>query len=372
MSLRNGTFRNQLKETLGYAFNGGPGICNIAITNACNATCDFCNYARNKDFVTEKIMVEIEETCRALDVLYAKGIRYLTFSGGEPMLHPQLTDMVAHAVETGIKPSVCTNGSTLSSKTIDALREAGLKTLYISIDASSAREHELNRGLRGVCGKIEAANVELHRVGIECVASVTINKLIKDYGRLLSFLQELKFRAVTFSYPKRTLGSPSLAFSKDSYLVNYNTDDLMSTFENIISLKRRFHIQNPKESLTEMVRFLKRENQLFPCFGGYKYFFVDWNLDVYRCDFWPSKMCSIEQFLDTPLIRDHCTRCMSDCYRDSSVMLHFAVCLSDAISHLKQGHPTRAVTALFARSNARSIKALIEEWSLMSKLAHFG
>ena len=369
--MQNGSFKEQLKEALGYVVNGGPGICNIAITNVCNATCDFCNYARNKGFVAEKVMVGVEEACRALDVLYARGIRYLTFSGGEPMLHPQLTDMVAHAVETGIKPSVCTNGSTLSSKTIGALKEAGLRTLYISIDASSAREHELNRGLHGVCGRIEAANVELHRVGVKSVASVTINKLIKDYGRLLSFLRELKFRAVTFSYPKRALGSPSLVFSEDSYLVDYNTDELVSAFENIISLKRHFDIQNPMESLTEMVRFLKRQNQLFPCFGGYKYFFVDWNLDVYRCDFWPSKMCSIEQFLDTPLIRDHCTRCMSDCYRDSSVMLHFAVCLSDAISHLKQGHPTRAATALFARSNARSIKALIEEWSLMSKLAHF-
>ena len=43
-------------------------------------------------------------------------------------------------------------------------------------------------------------------------------------------------------------------------------------------------------------------------------------------------------FCKTPLVRDGCTACIADCYRDSSVMLHFAVSLGDALDCLSQGH----------------------------------
>lgn len=348
---------------------GGPGVCNIAITNACNARCDFCNYAYDKPFVTKKVMVDFQELCGAIGILYERGIRYLTFLGGEPFLHPRLLDMVAYAVEMGMRSSICTNGFLLTPRMIRELKSSGLQTLFISIDAASSQEHEENRGLPGVCGRIREANHALKGLGIKTVASVTINRLVKDYAHLLRFLQELGFETVTFSYPKRVLGSSSLVFSETSPLVDYTPEELIAAFEEIKRLKGQFRILNPGESLVEMVRFLKKEPQRFPCFGGYKYFFLDWNLDVYRCDFWPTKMGSIYEFRETPFIRDKCTLCMSDCYRDSSVLLHVAVSLGDAIGHLKQGHPVKAMRALLTRSNAQSLKALIQEWGTVKDLA---
>ena len=49
---------------------GGPSCCNIAVTNVCNATCDFCNYAKDKDFVTEKKWLDPERLTRSLDILH--------------------------------------------------------------------------------------------------------------------------------------------------------------------------------------------------------------------------------------------------------------------------------------------------------------
>ncbi|MFN3476720.1 MAG: radical SAM protein [Candidatus Methylomirabilales bacterium] len=363
---------NRFKEMGQLLAKGGPGVCNIAITNACNARCDFCNYAYDKPFVQQKAMVGFQELCEAIDVLYERGIRYLTFSGGEPLLHPRLKEMVAYAVGKGMRPSICTNGFLLTPRMIRDLKESGLKTLIISIDAASAKEHEENRGLPGVCARIKEANGELKRLSIKTVASVTINRLIKEYARLLLFLKELGFETATFSYPKRALGSSSLVFSETSSLIDYTPEELIKAFEEIKGLKGRFSILNPGESLSEMVRFLKKEEQLFPCFGGYKYFFLDWNLDLYRCDFWPTKMGSIYEFRDTPFIRDNCTLCMSDCYRDSSVLLHFAVSLGDTIGHLKRGELARAMRTILTRSNARSVKALVQEWGTFRRLAKRG
>jgi hypothetical protein len=74
----------QVRDTLRLLPHGGPGVCNIAVTNVCNAKCDFCNYARDKNFVNERVWIDYDKLCQAIDILYDRGIRYLTFSGGEP------------------------------------------------------------------------------------------------------------------------------------------------------------------------------------------------------------------------------------------------------------------------------------------------
>ena len=199
--------RNRFFDTVDMVAHGGPVICNIAVTNLCNARCDFCNYAVDKKRVQQGKLMGYDDYRHAIDILYARGVRYLTLSGGEPFLHPRLYDMVAYAVRKGIRPSVCTNGSRLSPEAVKALRRSGLKTLIVSIDAPSEEAHEKNRGLPGVCGRIRESNRLLDRLSMECVASVTISRLVNNYDRLAVFLQDLGFRTVTFSYPKRSVGS---------------------------------------------------------------------------------------------------------------------------------------------------------------------
>ncbi len=134
-------------------------------------------------------------------------------------------------------------------------------------------------------------------------------------------------------------------------------------------LKRRFAVLNPAESLSEMIRFVRKEKQIFPCFGGSKYFYLDYRMDVYRCDFWATRMCSIWEFANAPDIRDGCTQCMSVCYRDSSVLLHFPVSLGDALGLARRGRLWAAARTLATASNRRSIKALSQEWRTLKTLA---
>lgn len=369
MSFRAGL--HQIQDMAQLVAQGGPGVCNISVTNICNARCDFCNYAYDKPFVTEKRLVDFAAMCRALDILYDRGVRYLTFSGGEPFLHPRLQDMVAHAEQKGMRSSVVTNGFLLNPRTIEEMKQSGLKTMFISIDAATEKEHEENRGLPGVCARIQTANQELRRLGVRTVASVTISRLIRNYEDLIRFLDKLGFDTVTFSYPKKALHSSSLVYS-DSSLVDFTSQELAEHLEEIRRLKTRFAILNPAESLSEMQRFLRQEEQIFECYGGYRYFFLDSKFDVYRCDYLPTKLGSIEEFATAPLIRDNCTQCMSTCYRDSSVLLHFAVSIGDALGNARKGKLGRVFGNLFTRSNARSVKALVQEWSTLRKLAKRG
>jgi len=349
--------------------NGGPNVCNIAVTNVCNATCDFCNYAKDKPFVGEKKWLDFDRTCNAFDILYDRGIRYVVFSGGEPLLHPRIADLVREAGRRGMRPALVTNGSPLTDRNIAALADAGLKTLFISIDAPEAIAHEQNRGLPDVCAKIAHANPILKSHGIKTVASVTINRLIDDFESLFDFLKQLGFETVTFTYPKRSLGSGSLVFSDTSSLIDFSTPELIERLQSLQRKKATFGILNPAESLAEMVRFLRREKQNFPCYGGYKYFFMDVNFDVYRCDYWGTKMCSIEEFAQAPLIRDDCTKCMSVCYRDSSVFFNFPVAIGDALRLVAKGRLLAAFSRMNNRSARKSLASLLGEWRTLRKLA---
>jgi len=62
-----------------------PAICDVSVTNVCNAACDFCGFARDK-FAGPRRYIDPAEFSRALPVLRRRRIRYMTFQGGEPLV----------------------------------------------------------------------------------------------------------------------------------------------------------------------------------------------------------------------------------------------------------------------------------------------
>jgi len=129
-----------------------------------------------------------------------------------------------------------------------------------------------------------------------------------------------------------------------------------------------FPVVNPTESLTEMQRHLRGEHERFGCLGGHKYFYLDWNLNLYRCHFWEKPMCNIYEFDQSKLIRDGCTRCMIDCYRDPSVLQFVAISVSDAWNNLKKGKLLSAAKSVFDSRNLTSLKAVWEDRKWIGKV----
>lgn len=348
---------------------GGPAICNIAVTNSCNATCEFCNFAHDKNKVGTLRWIDADRFAAALDILYARDIRYINFFGGETLLHPRLPDLVATAVRKGMGAIVITNGWLLP-KRLDELARAGLRTVAISIDSARMEEHETNRGLKGLGRRIVEANARMKTLGMQSFAQVTISRLVNDYRALIPALRELGFSALTFSYPQNTaLGSTTLAWSGDSKLVNFAPDELVRAFDAADALRAEFPVNNPRPSIRDMQRHLRGEPEHFECYAGYKSFYMDWNFDIWRCDRWAEPMCSVWDFAQTPLIRDKCTACIADCYRDSSVMLHFAVSLGDAFDQFARGEIWAALKTMANRRNFESLGAIMANAKV---LAHRG
>ena len=348
-----------LREVLAH---GGPGYLQFAITNICNADCDFCGFARSKFDPRARRSVTLQEAKDVIDIALKNHVGYLLFVGGEPMVHRDLRAMVRYAAERGIHPMICTNGGLWTEENMRGLVNDGLSSVIMSIDAHDVAKHEKNRGLPDVCRKIQRANEFFQAAGVQTTASITASRLIDDYDKLPAFLETLGFKSCTFSYPLTSLASSYLSFS-DSGLVNFSKNELIELFEKIKQMKVRsgYAVVNPTESLIEMQRHLRGEKEKFGCLGGHKYFYLDWHLNLYRCHYWETPMCNVYDWDESKLIRDGCTRCMIDCYRDPSVLQFVAISASDAWNNLKRGRFGAAARNVFDSRNLISLKAVWED-----------
>src|SRR6266516_2754753 len=104
-------------------------LAHIIPMRRCNLACGYCNeYAHNSKPVPLDVMK------RRIDKLAELGTSIVTISGGEPMMHPQLDDIIRHIRSRGIIAGLISNGYYFTPDRIKRLNDAGLEYLQISID----------------------------------------------------------------------------------------------------------------------------------------------------------------------------------------------------------------------------------------------
>jgi MoaA/NifB/PqqE/SkfB family radical SAM enzyme len=106
-----------------------PILAQIIPIRRCNLACTYCN-----EFDKDSDPVPTEEMLKRIDKLCSLGTSIITFSGGEPTLHPDLDLLIRRARKGGAITTVITNGYLLVPERIERLNDAGLDYLQISID----------------------------------------------------------------------------------------------------------------------------------------------------------------------------------------------------------------------------------------------
>jgi MoaA/NifB/PqqE/SkfB family radical SAM enzyme len=106
-----------------------PFLAHIIPIRRCNLACEYCN--EYDDFSKA---VPTEEMFRRVDKLGDLGTSAVTISGGEPLLHPELDEIIRRIRKNGMISGLITNGYLLVAERIERLNRAGLEWLQISID----------------------------------------------------------------------------------------------------------------------------------------------------------------------------------------------------------------------------------------------
>ena len=113
----------------GVASKDHPIMAHLIPIRRCNLTCTYCN--EYDDFSKP---VALETMRRRVDLLADLGTTIVTMSGGEPLLHPELDQIISRMRERGIISGMITNGYLLMPDRIKRLNDAGLDHMQISID----------------------------------------------------------------------------------------------------------------------------------------------------------------------------------------------------------------------------------------------
>ena len=120
---------------LPWSMNDNP-IAWLEITDVCNIYCEGCYRQR---MTGHKTLDEVKE-----EIAFFKQWRNpdnVSIAGGEPLIHPQIVDIVAHIAASGIKPIILTNAVALKPELLRELKKAGLAGFTVHIDSHQNRPH---------------------------------------------------------------------------------------------------------------------------------------------------------------------------------------------------------------------------------------
>src|SRR5690606_17519735 len=106
-----------------------PLLAHLIPTRRCNLACGYCN-----EYDDHSDPVPIRELITRVDQLADLGTAVITISGGEPLLHPELEEVIRRIRKRKMIAGMITNGYLISRKRIRSLNTAGLDHLQISID----------------------------------------------------------------------------------------------------------------------------------------------------------------------------------------------------------------------------------------------
>lgn len=123
----------------------------LELTTDCNARCEHCYLSGNLD---NQVFIEKELALKAIDEFYKlKGFR-VQLTGGEPLLHPDILEIIAHARRKRFAVFLSTNGTLITDNFLSIIEKLGAVKITFSIYSCKSEKHDSFVGIKGALDKI--------------------------------------------------------------------------------------------------------------------------------------------------------------------------------------------------------------------------
>lgn len=298
---------------------GNYRVSEFALTNICIAHCSFCHIWEQQP----KVTIDTDKALKIIDKLASFGVRQITLTGGEALLHHNIVQLVERCTKHGIISSIpCADPRLITVARASELKRAGLDYVFISIDHHTDEVEYEARNIKNLFNHIKLAVATLKDFGIKSAASILICRF--NHTSLIQLFDKCKalgLNRIAINYPETSL-SPTYELGGDA--VNLSPVQTAQALEQVISLKRDgYNIINPAESMKNIVQYLKTGTAKYPCLGGNKVMFVDWFGTLYPCMHLDRPLGMILEMDKGDLVKNTlCNKCNMSWYRDFSVYLN--------------------------------------------------
>jgi radical SAM protein with 4Fe4S-binding SPASM domain len=252
-----------------------PYYVDIAVTGKCNCNCSHCSFIDKK---TKEKELSFEEMRKLIQESLDLGVSSISFVGGEPLMRPDLPNLIKLVNPDLAVTSIFTNGWFLKEKALE-LKKAGLTSVKISIDSPFEKKHDEMRKMPGLFRRAIAGIKEANKLGLITSISCCITQKDIDSGdfeRLILLAKNLNVKEL-FVFDAIPVG-------------NYkHRTDLFEEGPIYISLKKIADKYNFNKKYQDypaifLYSYLKSPASL-GCSGGVTYFYVDPYGKVFPCDF---------------------------------------------------------------------------------------
>jgi cyclic pyranopterin phosphate synthase len=152
----------------------------VSVTDRCNLRCTYCMPAEGLDWIPGDDLLSADELVRLIRLAVSEGVREVRFTGGEPLVRPDLEAIIAGVAELPEAPSISltTNGIGLEDRAA-TLRQAGLRRINVSLDTlqperftALTRRNRIADVMKGIA---QAKVAGLHPVKINTVLMRGVN-----------------------------------------------------------------------------------------------------------------------------------------------------------------------------------------------------
>jgi len=203
------------------------------ITTNCNMNCRHC---LNKNSRRKSINMTTEMIYQYLDWFQEQKIFEVNLTGGEPFLHPDISDILSYAIKIFPGLTISTNGTILNNKILSVLRDINLRYLNISLDGTEKTYKNVrhNYGFDEIINNIIFASQYVHDIGI----TITLNRYniqeIEDIIKLaiLNNIHKINFGIV--KYTNNNNNDDLLVESPRQLYENIKKIDTLCTSNNIL------------------------------------------------------------------------------------------------------------------------------------------
>jgi radical SAM protein with 4Fe4S-binding SPASM domain len=157
-----------------------PLVMSWNVTRECNMKCEHCYINATEKKIDNELTTQ--EAKELMDQIYQVSRPLLILSGGEPLLRPDIFELIQYGSTKGLKMGLGSNGSLIDDDVARKLKEAGIATVSISLDSNIPEQHDEFRGVAGSWEKAVQACKALRKNNVLVQVNTTLTQ--QNYNQI--------------------------------------------------------------------------------------------------------------------------------------------------------------------------------------------